>query len=218
MEYFKLYIYEYVSRLSIFPQYFYYLKTGEKPEYLKRRLLRTIVRNVDFINAVETGTYLGRSAKILSHNIDNVYTVEIKEDLFEFTRRKFRKTNINFFLGDSEEMLDEIIHEIKGKTLFYLDSHTSGGITGKGQNVTSLKRELEILDGYELITDSVVLIDDAQSINGTNDYPDIGILIELAKKNRLKLYKTNTNSYVLINKNEKKLLSKISPYLKELTL
>ncbi len=72
MEYYKLYLYEYVSRLSILPQYFFYLKTGVKPEYMKRILLKTMVKNADFSNAVETGTYLGRSTKILGHNINNV--------------------------------------------------------------------------------------------------------------------------------------------------
>ena len=218
MKYYKLYLYEYVSRLSIFPQYFFYLKTGVKPEYMKRKLLKTIVKNADFSNAVETGTYLGRSTKILSHNIENVYTVEIKKDLFEFTKRKFRKSSVNFLLGDSEEILNRIIHKIKGRTIFYLDSHTSGGITGKGHSVTPLKMELEMLDKYESISDSVVLIDDAQSINGTNDYPDIKILIDFAKKNSLKIYKTKMDSYLLIGKDKQALANKISTHLKELVL
>ncbi len=94
--------------------------------------------------------------------------VEIKKDLFEFTKRKFRTSSVNFLLGDSEEILNRIIHEIKGWTIFYLDSHTSGGLTGRGQSVTPFNKESEILKKYESMSDSVVLMDDAQSIEGVS--------------------------------------------------
>lgn len=197
ISYLKIYFYSYISFLSVIPQTYSYFRFGLPPEYRKRGFIKKIIQNINFDNAIETGTYLGQTTKILKKYIPNVYSIEIKRDLYLFAKKKYRKTNINFIYGDSAENLENLLKKLRGPTLFFLDGHASGGITSRGKFVTSLRHEIKILEDYKNIKDSLVLIDDAMSLNGTNDYPNIKDLEVFAFKNNLKIYKTKLNSYVI---------------------
>ncbi|MEI8339728.1 MAG: hypothetical protein WCF94_03625 [bacterium] len=92
--------------------------------FLAKNIL-DIIKKEKIVNVVETGTYLADTTKFFSENVGVVYTVECNTDYY--MRSKARNdlgNNINFFLGNSWEILDrEIIPQINGKTIFYLDAH-----------------------------------------------------------------------------------------------
>ena len=213
MSYFYFYTYEVVSRLSFIYQYVNFLKTGEATEKSKRKLLKILLKNITFENAVETGTYLGKSTRIFSKHIKNVYSIEIKKELYNFVKRKYAKSKINFVFGMSEQVLKKIVLQIRGSTFFYLDSHYSGGITSRGKKVTSLNDELLTLDKFLFLLNSVIIIDDAKSINGTNDYPKFQVIKDFADQNNMKIYKTKVNSYILIGSKIGELPERIRKHL-----
>lgn len=213
ISYFKIYLYSYISFFSVIPQTYSYLRFGLPPEYKKRGLLKKIIKNIKFDNAIETGTYLAQTTKILIKYIPNVYSFEIKKDLYLFAKKKYRKTKINFIYGDSAEKLGNLLKKLRGPTLFFLDGHASGGITTRGEFVTSLRRELEILKDYKNIKGSLILIDDALSLNGTNDYPSIKDLEVFALKSNLKIYKTKFNSYIITDEEVCDVHKVISKYI-----
>lgn len=56
----------------------------------------------------------------------------------------------------------------------FLDALASGGITTFGETISALRNELKILENFEFIRSSIVIIDDARGIDGSNSYPDMG--------------------------------------------
>jgi len=75
-------------------------------------------------NAVETGSYMFGTTLWLSDNFDKVYTFEIDNDLYKYGQTKIsNKTNIKSYLSNSAEGLVQIINEIDGNTIFFLDAH-----------------------------------------------------------------------------------------------
>lgn len=212
----NLCLYEQISKLSVFPQLVSYYKSGQAPECKKRSLVKALAREGNFLYAVETGTYFGRTSRILKKYVQNVYTIEIKKELHEYVKHKLRNSKINFLLGNSEDLIQELVNSIQGRTLFYLDSHASGGVTGRGLKVTSLGRELEIIDKFKFLAESIILIDDAGSINGSNDYPEFEDIMNLVKSNGLKIYRTKMNSFLLVGPKFSGLPTKSKKYLSEL--
>jgi hypothetical protein len=79
--------------------------------------------------AVETGTCLGFSTRLLSALYAHVDTIELSEALSERTEADLRACglfNIAFHVGDSAEALPYVIATVHEPCLFYLDAHWSG--------------------------------------------------------------------------------------------
>ena len=75
---------------------------------------------------VETGTNLGYSTGMIAELVPRVYTIEIKEELYERARQSLDVTCI---LGDSITELPRLIPELNEPTVFFLDAHFSGDHT-----------------------------------------------------------------------------------------
>lgn len=82
----------------------------------------------NYNTAVETGTFLGESAEILSNHFTNLYTIEIDKDIFNVIQAKFKNNKkIKVYFGNSVRVLDSILPLIKNeKVVYYLDAHFSG--------------------------------------------------------------------------------------------
>jgi len=198
VKYYFLLAYEFFSRLAFLPQYLNKIWTGTPTENSKRRLLKLILNEINFDYAVETGTYLARTTKLLDKYVKKVYTTEINYDLYKFAKKKHSQSTIKFMHGKSEKLIYEILNEIYGKTIFYLDSHASGGITSHSEKVTSLRTELNAIRGIKFISKCVIIVDDARNINGTNDYPSIEELKDFATTNKLSMYISTADSYLFV--------------------
>lgn len=82
--------------------------------------------------AVETGTCLGYSTRRLSRIYSKVHTVELGPDLSKRTKGDMIREgydNIVFHVGDSAEVLPDLIRRIREPCLFFLDAHWSGDRT-----------------------------------------------------------------------------------------
>lgn len=195
-----LYIYFRLSFFSnIIQLWSYYFAGGLPPEYRKRTFIKRLVKVIEFENAIESGTYFGNTTKILCKYVNKVFSIEIVEYLYKFTLS--RNIPATLILGDSKIVINQLLPKISGPTLFFLDAHMSGGITGMSEHVTPLKYELECISGYTYLSGSVILIDDAISITGINDYPDVNFLLELASRNNLICIKSKLNSIIIADKN-----------------
>ena len=85
--------------------------------------------------AVETGTCLGYSTRILAGLYSFVHTIELSETLYDRAVQAFIDEgldNVTCWCGDSAVKLKELIQEeveIQRPCLFYLDAHWSGDRT-----------------------------------------------------------------------------------------
>jgi len=130
-----------------------------------------------FQNFVETGTYLGETAEAMASIYKRVYTIEIHEPLYNEVGERFSdRANLKRFLGDSTTVLPEVVRQLDGPAVFWLDAHYSGPKTGRaGKSATPIEKELASIFS-DARKDHLILIDDARLFVGKNSYPRIGRL------------------------------------------
>ena len=142
--------------------------------------VKSLVEDLSFYkNFVETGTYLGDTIFAMEKHFDRLYTIEVKPEIYESTRNKYRGDKIIFLLGDSITMLKVAIEKLEGPTIFFLDGHFSSGFTGKGQKDCPLLEELkDIFEGFG--EEALIIIDDYRlfgkgpNVGGcTEDWEDV---------------------------------------------
>ena len=120
---------------------------------------------------IESGSYLGDGI-ICAYNsnmFNKIYSIEIKKELYDNLCKKFNSyDDIHLHLGDSGEILGDIIKNINEGITFWLDGHYSAGITGYSKKYLSpIEKELEIIAEYLKDKDNaLIIIDDInESIN-----------------------------------------------------
>ena len=119
---------------------------------------------------VETGTYLGKTITNMEPHFKKLYTIEIKEDLYNRSKSRYlnyvkmfryKKSKIDFLLGDSGEMIGKLCPNLKYNVVFFLDSHWSAGITGRGEKDCPLYEELtSIIEKF--CKKCIIIIDDVR--------------------------------------------------------
>ena len=118
---------------------------------------------------IETGTYMGDTAIWASDHFDNVITIEASEEIYKSQNKKY---GIKYILGDSSNLLKQIISE---NSLIYLDAHYSGGTTF---NTYPLIEELNGINSSELENLSII-VDDARFCNSLWNDEKYGDLVEI---------------------------------------
>ena len=109
---------------------------------------------------VETGTFQGTTTHWASQHFRNVLTIEASPELYHTAKTRLKDCkNIEFKLGSSDAVLEEIANTIEGPTVFWLDGHWSGGETYGAQNECPIRGELHAISQLE--HPNLVLIDDA---------------------------------------------------------
>jgi len=125
---------------------------------------------------IETGTYLGEMIEYQQKNFNKIFSIEIAEVFFEFSRKRLMKyKNIEILQGDSGTMLASILSHVSedDKILFWLDGHYSGGLTEKGSKDCPIFEELDCIFATKRTRD-VILIDDARCFDGQHtSYPTV---------------------------------------------
>ena len=135
------------------------------PNFIKQTvLLRNGAPNATW---VETGTYLGRTAELLSKNAYFVYTIEPDPKLYASAKNRLDEIpNVKPINGLSEEVLPSLLRSLKGDVNFWLDGHFSGGLTFQGPIDTPAVEELnsisKTLHKFNRVT---VLVDDVRCFN-----------------------------------------------------
>lgn len=139
---------------------------------------------------VETGTYLGEMVSAMEGKFSKIYSIEIVEELYCKNVEKFKNnSDINLCCGDSSKVLKTICEKCNKRTLFWLDGHYSGGITGKGEKECPIWEELDSIFRYMEVP-FVILIDDARCFVGRQSYPTL---------EELKVYVTAKGKRMLVS-------------------
>ena len=112
-------------------------------------------------NFIETGTFAGDTIFAVEPYFENLYTIELSKELHQSTSLKYTGNKISFIQGDSSLKLLELLPNIQGKSIIYLDGHYSCGVTARGKKDCPLYEELESI--MKLHQDNcIVIIDDVR--------------------------------------------------------
>lgn len=130
-------------------------------------------------NFIETGTYMGSTIDNIKNNFKNIYTIELNENLYNYSKNKFRNyKHINCILGNSTDKLKNILETNNQEVIFFLDGHYSSGETSKGDKDVPLLEELEVINKY-FKNKGIIIIDDLRLFE-TKDNEDWS---DISKKN-----------------------------------
>jgi hypothetical protein len=128
----------------------------------------SLVQGLGLTEAVETGTYLGDTTRILRSLVPRVWTIELSDCLFRDAQQRLADLDdIEFICGDSAQMLKTIVPELRSPALFWLDAHfMAGGIGAGGEAQCPIIDEIATIDSSSVGEGSVLLIDDADLFLG----------------------------------------------------
>ena len=108
---------------------------------------------------VETGTREGWMIERLGRYFEQIYSVELDENLYTKAVKKFTdQENVKIWQGDSAKRIKEILGEINSPAVFWLDAHDEGVITSQNSPIIS---ELNAIFSHSL-GNHTVLVDDAR--------------------------------------------------------
>jgi len=159
------------------------LIVGKPTQLRKRRIIKSLGLKHNIQIIVETGTYLGQSTKFFAKEFHKVYSIELDLQLYKYSKNKLKKRkNITLLCGNSKEMLPRILSDLKAPSVFFLDGHASGGVTSSGEEPSPIKHELQLLENFYFIKDSIIICDDARGFDGRNSYPHINEIENLAAR------------------------------------
>lgn len=127
---------------------------------LRMDLLRDIAKAFELDTFIETGTFMGDTSYAASQTFRTVHTIELSKELYQKAVERFQNNpNIHVYNGDSGKVFQELLPQINGKALFWLDGHYSEGQTAKGDENTPIIKEIKAIKDAGII-DPVILIDD----------------------------------------------------------
>lgn len=139
----------------------------------KQRALIAWGEKYQLSTLVETGTYFGDMVDAMKSHFQNIYSVELDQELFSLAKERFASdASIHLFKGDSAFVLPQLLELLNTPCLFWLDGHYSGGITAKGDQETPIMEELRAILNHN-VKSHVILIDDMHCFTGINGYPSV---------------------------------------------
>lgn len=169
------------------------------PNFVRRAMLLSEARNVGAEIFVETGTFQGETSWCFRRLFRQIYTIEVDPTLASLARNRFRKCpSVNLIEGDSAFILPELCKKLDAPSLFFLDGHYSGGITGMGSE------ECPVLDEMRAIFNNIthpfgIVIDDARLFGSKPSYPSISTLKEFLVEQGSKMHIRIENDAILIS-------------------
>lgn len=126
-------------------------------------LIKTSKKHKNIKYFVETGTYKADTTILAAGLYDHVYTTEIHSGLHADAIDRAKQIgvdNITFLLGDSIQLLPDIVPRVQEGAIFFLDAHISGSDSGwNGTHRVPILEELDIILSHR-VGPSVFIIDD----------------------------------------------------------
>lgn len=133
---------------------------------------------------VETGTYRGDTAEWASEHFARVATVELSPEYYAAAVARFgAQPNVRVLQGDSGTRLRQLVAELQGPAVFWLDAHWSGLDTAGREAECPLIAELTILN--DAPHEHSLLVDDARLFaappprpHRAEKWPDLGAVLD----------------------------------------
>ena len=133
--------------------------------------IKNVLDFYDIKNFIETGTGQAEVVQTVIEADDtlNVHTIEVIPEIYDKNKINFSYLkDVNWHLGTSFDILPEILPDLKGTTLFWMDAHFPGadfGLSSYGDEKDDdkrlpLKKELETIVENRDVTNDVFVIDD----------------------------------------------------------
>lgn len=156
-------------------------KKGAVPRLFVAYKLKQIAKAKNLESFIETGTHYGELTSYLLNDFKEIQTIELTEELYTFSRKRFEDdSHVTCIRGDSSDHLKDVLDTSNFKGLVYLDAYYSGGVTGRGETETPLKKEVDIILKSKF--KGVVVVNNLRCLTGANDYPKKQELLEKIKK------------------------------------
>ncbi len=129
---------------------------------------------------IETGSYHGDGIqKALDAGFPQIFSIEVAPRYVEHCHKRFANNNrVTLLLGDSTNVLPQLLTQISSPATFWLDGHYSWG-TARGDLNSPILEELEAIRQHPIKTHTI-LIDDIRLL-GTIDF-DFLELDDIIKK------------------------------------
>jgi hypothetical protein len=108
---------------------------------------------------IETGTMNGDTIFEVEPYFDKLYTIEFSEYYYNNTKNKYNGNKINFLLGDSSIVFNDLLPNINDKCIFFLDGHWSSGDTGHSEKDCPLNEEITHINNL-FKHEAIIIIDD----------------------------------------------------------
>jgi hypothetical protein len=127
---------------------------------MPQELARNLRDRVGLVRAIETGTYRGRGTRLLAELFPTVITIEVAPGLAQAAKKSLAPlSQVTVLEGSSRDVLPGVIDRDQ-PTLYWLDGHWSGGVTGGESDQCPVLGELTAIG--EGNPDDCILIDDAR--------------------------------------------------------
>jgi hypothetical protein len=131
------------------------------PHIVKARAIRRHAEIYGLSVFVETGTYLGDMVAAVAGTFERCITIELSVDLWRRASARFQSSGgVTCLNGDSSVVLADVLSALEGPALFWLDAHTSGGVTADAGR-DPIQDELRMIFAHG-DRNHVILIDDAR--------------------------------------------------------
>lgn len=110
---------------------------------------------------VESGSHIGEGiVKALDAGFENIISIELSPFYYQYCVTRFRGNKfVHLHMGDTEDILEELISKIDEPITFWLDGHNSGGNTAWGKHESPLMQELEIIAKHPIKTHTLIIDD-----------------------------------------------------------
>mmetsp|Transcript_5216 Transcript_5216/g.8985 ORF Transcript_5216/g.8985 Transcript_5216/m.8985 type:complete len:351 (-) Transcript_5216:356-1408(-) len=138
-------------------------RVGQDPS-----LLRNLSKTFGIQRFVETGTYKGFTVASLISDFNVLYSIEPDPQLHASNLQLFEAfPHVRLVNADSSSGLPDILAELDGPALFWLDGHWSGPSSPRLSKMdTPVMAELRSIFSWGFAAQSVIVIDDARLFTG----------------------------------------------------
>ena len=165
---------------------------------------------------IETGTGMGETiTNLIKYNFKLIQSCEIENLQYELNILKFNQDNVLLHLGKSETILPIMLDNSNSPSLIFLDAHFPGqGYVRsefvedeyKMSEILPLEVELNILEKWEHIDKSVVVIDDIRIYEKGDyekgDWPEGRELLNNPSFEFIESFLTTTHDKIKLNKHQ----------------
>lgn len=128
---------------------------------------------------IESGTYKGFSTRMAATQFDHVYTFELSPELHQESVISAQNHNFDttgYLLGDSVQLLRQVLTDNHDHVFFFLDAHQSGAdTTNNGVEHVPVLTELKIINELYPKQKGVICVDDYRLFSRFWDWNHVSI-------------------------------------------